>query len=234
MAVLAALVIPAMMLEVGGDPALSAWGRALNWGIWLAFCAEFVIRLWLAPSAAGLMRRAWFDLALIVLTPPVATEALQGARTLRLLRLLRLLRTGALLIMVMKRLRRALARRGFHYVAVVGLGTVLLGAVAIFALEAGANPNIRSLDDALWWAVVTTTTVGYGDISPTTGEGRIVAVLLMLVGIGVIGAFTATVASFLVEHHSAPAESTEQRLARIEAQLAELLARTRRDDASDQ
>ena len=72
-----------------------------------------------------------------------------------------------------------------------------LGAIGIFAVERGQNNNIQSIGDALWWAVVTTTTVGYGDVSPVIGEGRLIAVSLMVVGIGFIGVFTATVTSFV-------------------------------------
>jgi voltage-gated potassium channel Kch len=62
--------------------------------------------------------------------------------------------------------------------------------------------NIHSYHDALWWAVVTVTTVGYGDRFPVSEGGRAVAVVLMLVGIGLIGVLTATVASFFVQEHT--------------------------------
>ena len=229
MAVLGVMVIPALMLEFSADPGVQSLGAVLNWGIWLAFCAELGIRLWMAPRRLHLLRRSWFDVALIVLTPPFVSDALQGARTLRIVRMVRVVRAGAVLVLVLRRLRLALVHRGFHYVAMVGVATVVVGAVAIFALEGGVNPNIKSMDDALWWAIVTTTTVGYGDISPTSGEGRAVAVLLMVVGIGVIGAFTATIASFLMEHQQAAQPSVDERLARVEAMLAELLEAQRRE-----
>jgi len=75
---------------------------------------------------------------------------------------------------------------------------------------------VGSLGDALWWAAVTTTTVGYGDVSPVTGEGRLIAVVLMLVGIAVVGVFTATLASFFFEQD----KTTE--LARLEGRLREI------------
>jgi voltage-gated potassium channel Kch len=59
--------------------------------------------------------------------------------------------------------------------------------------------TVKTAGDALWWAIVTVTTVGYGDVSPATAEGRLIAVALMLIGIGVISALTATIASFFVE-----------------------------------
>jgi voltage-gated potassium channel len=65
---------------------------------------------------------------------------------------------------------------------IVGAATVVLGAVGVYGLEAGENANIRHFGDALWWAITTVTTVGYGDITPTSPEGRLIAVVLMLTG----------------------------------------------------
>src|SRR5258706_10881961 len=92
-----------------------------------------------------------------------------------------------------------------------------LGAMGILAVERGQNNSIQSVGDALWWAVVTTTTVGYGDVSPVTGEGRLIAVALMVVGIGFIGVFTATITSFFLEPSRIIEEQTtiEARLTRI-------------------
>jgi voltage-gated potassium channel len=86
----------------------------------------------------------------------------------------------------------------------VAIAVVFIGALGIFIFESGSNKTIGSFGDALWWAVVTATTVGYGDVSPVTIEGRMIAVVLMLTGIGVIGIFTATIASlfFEQEEHS--------------------------------
>jgi voltage-gated potassium channel len=96
-----------------------------------------------------------------------------------------------------------------------------VGAIGIFAVERGQNNNIQSLGDALWWSVVTTTTVGYGDVSPVTAEGHFIAVALMIVGIGFIGVFTATLTSFFLEPTRVVEEqqNIEDRLARIEAKL---------------
>ncbi len=83
-----------------------------------------------------------------------------------------------------------------------------------------------TLGDALWWSVVTATTVGYGDISPTTGEGRVIAVVLMLVGIAVIGAFTATLASLFFEQEKSPEIARlEARLEQIDSKLDQIAAR---------
>jgi voltage-gated potassium channel len=101
---------------------------------------------------------------------------------------------------------------------------MLLGATGLYLFEHGTNEAVVSFGDALWWALTTTTTVGYGDIYPTTTEGRLIAVLLMLTGIGVIGMFTATIASFfMIEEEQGELDDVRERLEQIEAKLDRLL-----------
>ena len=88
-------------------------------------------------------------------------------------------------------------------VLIAAAGTLFLGAWLVLLFEEKAKgSNIHSYPDALWWAIVTVTTVGYGDRYPATEGGRAVAVVLMLVGIGLIGVLTATVASVFVKEHT--------------------------------
>jgi voltage-gated potassium channel len=96
-----------------------------------------------------------------------------------------------------------LGHRGLFRVLLAATGLLFLGAWLVLLFEEHApGSNIHSYHDALWWAVVTVTTVGYGDRYPVTEGGRAVAVVLMLVGIGLIGVLTATVASFFVQEHT--------------------------------
>ncbi len=76
---------------------------------------------------------------------------------------------------------------------------IVLCSVLFYQVEHVENPNIKGLDDSLWWGFVTSTTVGYGDIYPMTSIGRIIAMVVMLIGIGIFGFITASVASILVE-----------------------------------
>jgi voltage-gated potassium channel len=116
-----------------------------------------------------------------------------------------------------------LTHKGFHFVVLGATFMVFLCAGLVTIAERGAHgANIHDYGQGLWWAMVTITTVGYGDRFPVTPFGQGVAVFLMLVGIGLIGVLTATVASYFVEQK---ADSNEERLARIEALLEELLAR---------
>jgi len=100
--------------------------------------------------------------------------------------------------------------------------------------ERGAeDANIVSLQDALWWAASTVTTVGYGDRYPTTGLGRIIAVALMVVGIALLGVVTATVAAFFVSRLQDVQEAEERTEATLSDVLAELREVRTRLDALD-
>jgi voltage-gated potassium channel len=96
--------------------------------------------------------------------------------------------------------------------AIVGtnaLGWVLAACALVVVLGAGtvmvAEPDLGHCGDAVWWAVVTATTVGYGDIAPVTLAGRAVAVVLMIVGIGTLGMITGSIATYFVGQHRGPA-----------------------------
>jgi len=142
------------------------------------------------------------------------------------IRLLRFVRAGAVAAIGLREAAQGFKHRKFHYVALATVVVLGLGALGIFTVERGQNNNIQSVGDAFWWAVVTTTTVGYGDVSPVTVEGRLIAVALMFVGIGFLGIMTATITSFFLEPEKGTEErhSIEERLTRIEKKLDALMS----------
>lgn len=88
----------------------------------------------------------------------------------------------------------------FTLVSLVSIILIIFSAIAILQLEKGvSDSNIQTAGDALWWAFVTITTVGYGDFYPVSYEGRIVAAVLMIAGVGLFGTFTGFVASWFLE-----------------------------------
>jgi voltage-gated potassium channel len=93
---------------------------------------------------------------------------------------------------------RLLGNRRIAAVAIVWLGILVLTSFGLYVAEHGTNEAVATPLDALWWGVVTMTTVGYGDVYPMTGEGRVAAAILMVLGIGLFGVITATVTSLLV------------------------------------
>jgi voltage-gated potassium channel len=100
-------------------------------------------------------------------------------------------------------------------IAVVWVAVIVISALGMYLAEFGQNPNVHSFWDALWWAVVTITTVGYGDVSPATAEGRLAAGVLMILGIAFFSFLTATFTSALTSNPSRPSASLEQRLTEL-------------------
>jgi voltage-gated potassium channel len=178
--VAAALVIPVVVIEQAeANDTLKTVAGIANWLIWLVFLAEVIFMLSVVPNRKRWLLDNPLDVAIVVLTPPFLPASLQALRVFRLLRLLRLLR-------VLKAARRLFSPKGLQWALLLGLLTLFLGGAAFAAVEQGANENVNSTWDGIWWAVCTMTTVGYGDIGPVTDEGRVLAIVVMLVGIGVL------------------------------------------------
>jgi len=147
--------------------------------IWAVFAVDLAVKFTVAPRKLAFLRSHWATV-LVVLLP--------FARPLRLLRL----------ILFMTRAARGIHRlMNMNFLLVYAVGLIIISATVATSAEQGQG-TIESFPDALWWSIVTATTVGYGDISPVTPLGRGVAVVLMLGGIGLFGALTANLASVLV------------------------------------
>lgn len=174
------------------DPAMDDHWRSVCEGgdllIWGVFCVEYVTRLLLATNKIRFVRTHWFDLSVLIL--PV----LRPLRALRLLNALRVLNRHAV--------SWTRGRLALYVLATTGL-IVLMAGLAVLEAERGhPRSNIESYPEALWWAVCTITTVGYGDLYPSTVEGRLVALGLMLGGLGLIGFTTGSLASWIVDQLS--------------------------------
>ena len=181
--------------------------------IWAAFAAEVLVLAVLAPSKRRMLREHWIDV-LIVAAPFL--------RPLRVGRLLQVLRAGGPIGRAMQSVHSVIERRGLQVYGAITIGLISGSAVLVYGLEKDADgSNITGLADAIWWAMVTTTTVGYGDHFPITPEGQAIAVVLMFVGIGLVGVVTANVAAYFVEtERASELDELRQQLDRIEARLA--------------
>ncbi|MDQ5975601.1 MAG: voltage-gated potassium channel [Actinomycetota bacterium] len=179
--ILALVFLGVFVLLWGFPDAPPALIRILNlvtWVVWGAFAIDYVVRLACSSPKGAFVRTHKLDL-LMVLVP-----------------MLRLLRVALVL-------RKALAsvsteRIASSIVSIVAI-VVLSAAFLVWRIEYDApGATILTFREAIWWAVVTTTTVGYGDYTPVTQAGRLVAAVLMIVGIGLIGTVSATVATWFV------------------------------------
>lgn len=171
--------------------------------VWVFFGVDYLVRLALSQGKVRWFFRNFFDFIVIVLPP------------LRPLRLLRLV----LLIRVFQRHAPVLVRN--RILSYASLTTVLLTYIAALAVLEAERPYgaITTFGDSLWWALVTLTTVGYGDYAPVTGVGRTIAVGLMLGGIVLVGIIVGTLSSWIIETVT---EDTEETLDETTAAVMEL------------
>jgi voltage-gated potassium channel len=199
--VAALLTIPALAIELShAGNTLGTVATVLNWTIWLAFLAEALIMVSVVPDRRRWLRDHPLDVAIVIFTPPFLPASLQVARVFRLLRLLRLVKLAALT-------RGLLSTEGVRDAAVLAMLTVLGGGAAYAAVEKGQN---LSAWDGVWWAMTTVTTVGYGDSYPRTTAGRVIALAVMLVGIGFVAILTAAAADrFIAGRREAEQERRE-------------------------
>ena len=213
----ALLTIPAIALDTPGvaEPWKSI-GIALNWSIWLAFVAEVVIMLRVVPDRGQWLGDHPLDLAIVILTPPFLPPALQAARVFRLLRLLRLVRAGSLA-------RRVFSTEGVRDAAVLTLVAVLGGGAAFAAVE-GSEQHLSGWD-GVWWAIQTVTTVGYGDTKVMTDGGRIIAICLMITGIGFVAVLTASAAERFMRGRRAEEERARAERQALERRLDQIIER---------
>ena len=159
--------------------------------LWAIVLVEYAVRLVVTPDRLGYLKRRWVEPATVVVPP------LQGWHLVGMEKMSLLVYEGEL------RVETILRHHSLFRVLIAAAGTLFLGAWLVLLFEEKAKgSNIHSYPDALWWAIVTVTTVGYGDRYPVSAGGRAVAVVLMLVGIGLIGVLTATVASVFVKEHT--------------------------------
>lgn len=165
--------------------------------VWAAFGVEYVVKLRLAVDRGRFFRHHLLDLAVV---------AVPILRPLRLAQLFRVVRLERVILVLGNGLRRAkslLTHHGLHFVLLAVTVIVFAAAALESVLERHApGSTIHNYGDGLWWAIVTVTTVGYGDKVPVTGGGKFVAVALMLTGIGLVGFLTASVASFFVQQQN--------------------------------
>lgn len=144
---------------------------------------------------------------------------------LPLLQPLRLLKLVSMLLLAGQRARMASQVRVTTYVTGSCLGLLVFGALAVLEVERGQpGASIQTLGDALWWAFTTMTTVGYGDMAPTTGLGRVLAIGLMLSGIALLGVVTANIAAWFISRFERDDAEERRQTAAIEALTEEVRA----------
>ena len=195
-----------------------AFTNPVDYAVWAAFAADYAVRLHLADDRRQFIRTHPLDL-LAVIVPTV-----------------RALRVVGVFLRIDVVATRSRSERLLISTALVALTVVLAGGSAVLRPEKRApGGNIHNYSDAVWWAVTTVSTVGYGDRYPVTAEGRVVGGALMVIGIGVIGMVTAALAyRFITTSENSDNPALEVRLERLEVRLDEVVTLLRNYDRPTQ
>ncbi len=162
--------------------------------IYIIFVVDYIVRFMIAGQKKKFFKENVFDLIAIIPFNSAFRifRILKFSKLLRLAKFTKLLRIGSVFARFLTKARRFLNTNGFKYILILSGTSILAGTFAMMYFEQ------MNFSDALWWSFVTAATVGYGDLSPSTNAGRIVASLLMLVGIGLIGSLTSSITSFFL------------------------------------
>ena len=235
-------ILNLFLLILVNDKSLDTVLDAMNALFSLIFLADFTYRITTAPSASRYFFRhfGWADLLASLPFPQ-----LKILRVFRLVRVYRLLRTVGIRA-IGKTLIRDRASSALYVLLLMGILVLQFGSLTMLAIEQHADgANITTASDALWYTIVTISTVGYGDQYPVTNLGRLCAVVIIVVGVGIFGTFTGYLATVFLspkntdaqpeavtamdvpkaqpqQGQSAPAEELRRRVEEAEAKLAEI------------
>ncbi|MCR6110933.1 potassium channel family protein [Bacillus sp. A301a_S52] len=171
--------------------------RNLDFIIWLIFVFDVTVRFFTTKDKLGYIKKNPLDIVAIIPLDSIF-------RLARLARLIRLIRALAIMRHYFQPVAEILKTNSLDKVLVFLVAIIFVSSIPIQLLE----PTINTYTDAIWWAIVTSTTVGYGDISPETVVGRLIAVVLMVFGIGLLGLVTSSVASYFLNKVNKEESST--------------------------
>ena len=189
--------------------------RAADWLIWLAFFVETALLSAMVRNKREYLLRNWMNLVIIIGGLPVVW---QYTPLVGLLRSMRLVLVIVLLARLSRNIRKLLSRHQLGTTLAVAFVTMVLSGIIISRID----PSIGTVWDGMWWAWVTMATVGYGDVVPHSGAGRLFGSLLILFGVVLISLLTANMAAFLI---GGDVEKMEHGEEEADRQLKEISAR---------
>lgn len=202
--VLSVYVLVAIFIDLAFQlpPEVARLLQATDNFICFIFLADFFVRFTNAERKLSFLKWGWVDFVSSIPT----IDILRWGRLIRVVRLMRLMHAFRSIRVIAMFIAENRARSGLAAVTAAALLLLIGSSIAILTFEKTPNANIQTADDALWWALTTITTVGYGDKFPQTFEGRIVGAILMTGGISLFGVLTASLASYFTKANEKPSE----------------------------
>lgn len=182
-----------------------------DWFLWIFFFAELATMLLLVSHRWRYLKHNWFNIVLII----VATPTLWNEQEFSILRALRFFLIVMKLANLSHTIRAVLSRNNLGLTILAVWVFVLFSGVMMTAIE----PGFHNVSDGIWWAWVTVTTVGYGDVVPVTGAGRFLAGLVMLIGLGLFSLITANFSAFFVAREERKIVQKEQEVLETEVKV---------------
>lgn len=188
--------------------------------IMIIFIVDYVVRLFISKNKKDFFKQNILDLIAIIPFTSLFKifRVLKMLKLLKALRFLKLARLSAYFARFYKRVKFFFEINGLKYMIFASLFCIVIGGIAIHFVEG------MSVFDGIWWSFVTATTVGYGDISPATPAGRVIAAILMIVGIGLIGSLTSTITALFFQRHenASKRDSKGEIIKTLQSQLDDL------------
>ncbi len=209
--VLSVYVLGALLFQTAFHPSpeVNALLDGIDFLVCVVFLADFCIRFRRAPSKLTFLKWGWIDLVSSI----PAFDFLRWGRLVRVIRIIRILRAFRSTKHLIAFLYRNRAKSLVGTAALSAMALLIFSCIAILAFENQKDSNIKTPFDAIWWAFSTITTVGYGDKYPVTVEGKLVAIVLMVTGVGLFGVLTGLFARLFVEPELKKEESDIRQLA---------------------
>lgn len=156
--------------------------------IYIVFVLDYLFRLIISKNKKTFFMNNIIDL--IAILPYAVIFPFKYGNFIKLIRVI------TYLWRLVENIKEILFTSDFIYAFGITIVTTIIGSIAIYIVESKNNVGMRNYGDALWWSIVTVTTVGYGDITIVTTVGRIIASILMITGIGFLGMVTSTMATY--------------------------------------
>jgi voltage-gated potassium channel len=192
-----------------------------DWLVWLAFLVETALLTALVADRRSFLFNNWLNLVIIVGGFPYFWQFAPLAGLLRSFRLVLVL---TLMVRMSKSARKLLSQHRLGTTMIVALVTMVLSGILITRID----PSIGTVWDGMWWAWVTMATVGYGDVVPHSGAGRLFGALLIMFGVVLLSLLTANLAAFFIGGDVEKVEREEREADRLLADIAARLERVER------